>query len=121
MATKVHDCCFLRFSCCCYYQSKPVDPIEFPDYQAVIQYPMDLGTILKKLLSAGYPTLLDFHADISLTFENAKVYNPPGTRVHEMAIELKEIFESNFLELLDQLEEELMEKEKEDEEARLAI
>jgi Bromodomain len=81
---------------------------------------MDLGTILKKLLSSGYPTLLDFHEDVSQTFENAMAYNPAGTPVHGMALELKEIFETNFLDLLDQLETELIEKEKKDD-ARLAI
>ena len=80
---------------------------------------MDLGTILKKLLRSGYPTLLDFHADVSLTFENAMAYNKEGTSVHGMAVELKEIFETNFLELLDELEAELLDKEQADD--RLAI
>ena len=88
-----------------------MDYTEFPDYLRVISRPMDLGTILKKLVKSGYPTLLDFHADVSLTFENAMTYNKPGTPVHMMALELKDIFESNFLELLDQLEAELMQKE----------
>ena len=81
---------------------------------------MDLGTVLKKLLSSGYPNLLDFHADISLTFENAMLYNPEGHIVHKMAVELKEIFEDSFLELLDALEAELLAKEQQ-EDARLAL
>lgn len=81
---------------------------------------MDLGTVLKRLISAGYPNLLDFHADVSLTFENAMLYNPEGTKVHNMAQELKEIFEENFLQLLDALEAELMAKEKK-QDARVAI
>ena len=95
-------------------QSSPVDTKEFPDYTDFVDTPMDLGTILKKLLRSGYPTLLEFHADVSLTFENAMAYNPEGTPVHGMALELKEIFETNFLELLDQLEAELLEKEQKD-------
>lgn len=82
---------------------------------------MDLGTVLKRLVSAGYPNLLDFHADVSLTFENAMLYNAEGSKVHDMALELKEIFENNFLELLDALEAELMEKEQQQADARLAI
>ena len=96
-----------------------MDTDEFPDYLDVIKRPMHLGTILKKLLRSGYPTLLDFHADVSLTFENAMTYNKTGTPVHTMAAELKEMFETNFLELLDDLEAELHEKEQADD--RLAI
>lgn len=84
---------------------------EFPDYKRIIKRPMDLGTVLKKLLSSGYMNLLDFHADVSLTFDNAMVYNPAGHRVHKMAAELKDIFEDNFMELLDALEAELLAKE----------
>lgn len=79
---------------------------------------MDLGTILKKLLRSGYPTLLDFHADVSLTFENAMKYNARDSEVHKMAMELKEVFEGHFLELLDELEAKLLEKE---EKARLEV
>jgi hypothetical protein len=93
-------------------QSSPVDLKEFPDYTNYVKKPMDLGTILKKLLSSEYLTLLDFHADVNLTFENAMKYNEKGTKVHAMALELKEIFEGQFLELLDELEEKLMETEK---------
>lgn len=89
-----------------------MDLEEFPDYTEVISRPMDFGTILKKLLSAGYPTLLNFHADVNLTFENAMKYNSKDSKVHEMACELKEVFEGQFLELLDELEAELLEKEK---------
>ena len=94
---------------------------EFPDYRKVVKRPMDLGTVLKKLLSSGYLNLLDFHADVSLTFENAMRYNPAGHRVHTMAAELKDIFEDSFMELLDALEEELLEKEKRQDDARVAI
>ena len=80
---------------------------------------MDLGTILKKLLRSGYPTLLDFHADVSLTFDNAMTYNAEGTPVYGMAQELKEIFETNFLDLLDELEAELLDNE--DEDARVKL
>ena len=55
--------------------------------------------------------LLDFHADVNLVFENAKTYNPPGSPVYRMASELKGIFETQFLKLLDQLEAELIQKE----------
>ena len=105
--------------CSSFSQSSRVDTNEFPDYLDVIQRPMDLGIILKKLLRSGYPTLLDFHADVSLTFDNAMTYNKAGTPVHTMAAELKELFETNFLELLDELEAELHDKEEADD--RLAI
>jgi len=46
-------------------------------------------------------------------------YNAEGTPVHGMAQELKEIFETNFLDLLDELEAELLDKE--DEDARVKL
>ena len=75
--------------------NSPVDPVELglPDYLDIIKKPMDLKTIWDKLDSGIYHGFEDFGADVSLTFENAMVYNEKGSVVHQMAKELKAKFE----------------------------
>ncbi|XP_058687202.1 ATPase family AAA domain-containing protein 2 isoform X1 [Poecile atricapillus] len=64
--------------------TKPVDPEEVPDYNAVIKEPMDLSTVLSKIDMHQYPTARDFLKDIDLICSNALEYNPvkdPGDRL----------------------------------------
>ncbi|NXX68973.1 ATAD2 protein, partial [Spizella passerina] len=64
--------------------TKPVDPQEVPDYNAVIKQPMDLSTVLSKIDMHQYPTARDFLKDIDLICSNALEYNPakdPGDRL----------------------------------------
>uniref|UniRef100_A0A8U7M3A0 ATPase family AAA domain-containing protein 2 n=1 Tax=Corvus moneduloides TaxID=1196302 RepID=A0A8U7M3A0_CORMO len=64
--------------------TKPVDPEEVPDYNAVIKQPMDLSTVLSKIDTHQYPTARDFLQDIDLICSNALEYNPvkdPGDRL----------------------------------------
>uniref|UniRef100_A0A803VW78 ATPase family AAA domain-containing protein 2 n=1 Tax=Ficedula albicollis TaxID=59894 RepID=A0A803VW78_FICAL len=64
--------------------TKPVDPEEVPDYNAVIKQPMDLSTVLSKIDMHQYPTARDFLKDIDLICSNALEYNPvkdPGDRL----------------------------------------
>ncbi|KAJ7395163.1 ATPase family AAA domain-containing protein 2 isoform X2 [Pitangus sulphuratus] len=64
--------------------TKPVDPEEVPDYNAVIKQPMDLSTVLSKIDTHQYPTARDFLKDIDLICSNALEYNPvkdPGDRL----------------------------------------
>ncbi|KAA8530129.1 hypothetical protein F0562_004838 [Nyssa sinensis] len=76
----------------------PVDVVKLniPDYFNVIKHPMDLGTIKRKIVSCEYSSLLDFLADVRLTFSNAMTYNPPGTDVHIMANSLGKFFEGRW-------------------------
>lgn len=46
-----------------------------PDYLDVIEHPMDLGTVLKKLGNSEYPSHEEFAADVRLVFENCREYN----------------------------------------------
>uniref|UniRef100_A0A5B7C0K2 Putative transcription factor GTE8 isoform X2 n=1 Tax=Davidia involucrata TaxID=16924 RepID=A0A5B7C0K2_DAVIN len=73
----------------------PVDVVKLniPDYFTVIKHPMDLGTIKRKIASCEYSSLLDFLADVRLTFSNAMTYNPPGSDVRFMADTLSKFFE----------------------------
>ncbi|XP_062347452.1 ATPase family AAA domain-containing protein 2 [Cinclus cinclus] len=64
--------------------TKPVDPEEVPDYNAVIKQPMDLSTVLSKIDMHQYQTARDFLKDIDLICSNALEYNPvkdPGDRL----------------------------------------
>lgn len=66
---------------------QPVDPIAAgaPDYFVVIQHPMDLSTIERKLVSREYDTAEAFAADIKLMLDNCCTYNPPTHAVYELA------------------------------------
>jgi len=76
----------------------PVDVVKLniPDYFTVIKHPMDLGTVKRRITSGEYTNLLDFAADVRLTFSNAMTYNPPGNDVHVMADTLNKMFESRW-------------------------
>ncbi|XP_035747464.1 ATPase family AAA domain-containing protein 2 isoform X2 [Egretta garzetta] len=56
--------------------TKPVDPEEVPDYDAIIKQPMDLSAILSKIDLHQYLTAGDFLKDIDLICSNALEYNP---------------------------------------------
>jgi len=85
--------------------SKPVDPIDLglDDYFQIIKNPMDLGTIQKRLENGFYHQLKDFVDDVHLTFDNAMLYNPAGTVVHNMAVELMTKFTKEYEKLIAQL------------------
>lgn len=74
---------------------QPVDPVALciPTYPLIVKNPMDLGTIREKLRSSGYPNILEFVQDVRLTFNNAKLFNPPGHVVHIQADLLSKEFE----------------------------
>ncbi|NXW14840.1 ATAD2 protein, partial [Circaetus pectoralis] len=64
--------------------TKPVDPEEVPDYDAVIKHPMDLSAVVSKIDLHQYLTARDFLEDIDLICNNALEYNPakdPGGRL----------------------------------------
>eukprot|EP00252_Welwitschia_mirabilis_P007044 TRINITY_DN1806_c0_g1_i8.p1 TRINITY_DN1806_c0_g1~~TRINITY_DN1806_c0_g1_i8.p1 ORF type:complete len:760 (-),score=131.86 TRINITY_DN1806_c0_g1_i8:839-3118(-) len=81
-----------------YVFNEPVDPVKLliPDYFTIIKHPMDLGTIRRKLDEGSYTSILEFAADVRLTFDNAKTYNPPLNPVHNMANALSNIFERRW-------------------------
>ncbi|XP_051116565.1 transcription factor GTE10-like isoform X3 [Andrographis paniculata] len=78
--------------------NEPVDIVKhnIPDYFNVIKHPMDLGTVKGKLLSNQYSNLMEFAADVRLTFKNATTYNPPGHDVHVMAEVMSKHFEMRW-------------------------
>ena len=66
------------------------------DYPEIIKNPMDLGTIREKLKDQVYITLSGFTADVQLVWDNARLYNPAGTVVHQAAIQAESVFLKKF-------------------------
>jgi hypothetical protein len=64
-----------------------------PDYHLIIERPMDLGTIKRKLSSKVYSSPNEFVDDVHLTFANAKKYNAETHEVYHIALMLEAIFE----------------------------
>lgn len=72
---------------------EPVDGEAVPDYYDIIQDPIDISTISKRLESGQYYISLDiFIADIVRMFENAKKYNDSETIYYKNAVDLLRIF-----------------------------
>jgi len=78
--------------------SIPVDPIDLglDGYFQIMKNPMDLITVQKRLENEFDHHLKDFVDDYHLTFDNAMVYNPEETVVHNMAVELKLKFSKEY-------------------------
>ncbi|XP_043485205.1 ATPase family AAA domain-containing protein 2-like isoform X3 [Leptopilina heterotoma] len=56
--------------------TKPVDTDEVPDYNTIIEEPMDLETMMTKIDMHSYLCARDFLDDIDLICRNALEYNP---------------------------------------------
>jgi len=76
----------------------PVDPEAWglSDYFQVIKRPMDYSTVDKKLDGGGYGNLSEFEEDVRLIYSNARLYNSPGTSVHDIATTTLELFEKEY-------------------------
>ena len=73
---------------------KPVDTKKIRDYLEVIQEPMDLETIQRKVDAAEegsgvYQNMDGFQKDLKLMFENARIYNNPDTIYYKYAHQLE--------------------------------
>ncbi|CAL5441026.1 unnamed protein product [Camellia sinensis] len=79
--------------------------LNIPDYLTVIKHPMDLGTIKSKIASSEYSSVLEFVADVRLTFSNAMTYNPPGNDFHIIADTLSKFFEARWKVIANKLPE----------------
>ncbi|PVG01929.1 Bromodomain-containing protein [Serendipita vermifera] len=87
---------------------RPVDPVRenAPNYFHVIQKPMDLGTVEKRLKSHKYPStrkkfqrypnLQSFVDEVNLVFDNCFKYNGTLHNVSQLAIQVKTVFEEKM-------------------------
>uniref|UniRef100_A0A1I7U100 Bromo domain-containing protein n=1 Tax=Caenorhabditis tropicalis TaxID=1561998 RepID=A0A1I7U100_9PELO len=69
----------------------PVDAnkLEIPEYHNLIEKPMDLRTIEKRIRSLYYWSAKDAIADITQLFNNCYAFNPPEYDVYKMAKSLE--------------------------------
>jgi len=76
---------------------EPVDLEEFPDYEEIVDDPMDLSTIRKKLQetawSKRYQAPENFARDMRKVFSNCKIYNQHGSAIWHVADYLSKQFE----------------------------
>ncbi|XP_018572720.1 bromodomain-containing protein 3 isoform X2 [Anoplophora glabripennis] len=73
---------------------QPVDAkkLNLPDYHKIINQPMDLGTIKKRLDNNYYYSGKECIQDFNTMFTNCYVYNKPGEDVVVMAQTLEKVF-----------------------------
>ncbi|KAI8070359.1 hypothetical protein BC940DRAFT_13700 [Gongronella butleri] len=77
---------------------QPVDPVALgiPHYTTIVQHPMDLSTMSKKLKAGGYKTLKDFETDFRLIVTNCILFNGPDHPVSLAAKELETVFNKDM-------------------------
>lgn len=73
---------------------RPVNPEldECYDYHQVIEHPMDIGNIKKKLDEGEYTDVIDWKSDFQLVWDNAKRYNKKNHVLHLLACKLNDKF-----------------------------
>ncbi|KZT72927.1 hypothetical protein DAEQUDRAFT_685309 [Daedalea quercina L-15889] len=85
---------------------QPVDPVRdhAPSYFEIIKKPMDLSTMSAKLESGKYKDRFEFEDDFRLVISNAKLYNVPGSYVHNEALALESFFDKQWIRINKTLE-----------------
>ncbi|PCH34126.1 hypothetical protein WOLCODRAFT_130217 [Wolfiporia cocos MD-104 SS10] len=85
---------------------QPVDPIRdrAPNYFDIIKQPMDLSTMSAKLEQGKYKDRFAFEQDFKLIISNAKLYNLPGSFVHNEALVLESFFDKQWIRINKTLE-----------------
>lgn len=78
------------------YFGEPVRESYVPNYYQVIKNPMDLGTIKAKIDGRRYNNVYEFRDDVRLTFNNCRIFNPPGNHVRMMGDQASERFEKKW-------------------------
>ena len=73
--------------------------LKLKDYHTIITKPMDLGTVHTQTVMGEYDTLEHLVSDVELVFSNAMRYNPKGHFVHNMALEMQNLFFERLNEL----------------------
>ncbi|KAI0048277.1 hypothetical protein FA95DRAFT_1491094 [Auriscalpium vulgare] len=77
----------------------PVNRAEVPDYYDVIDQPMDLSTMEKKLDDGQYTSLETFTDDAQLIFENCRFYNAEESIWWKHATKLEKHFKDTLARL----------------------
>jgi ribosomal protein L37AE/L43A len=72
---------------------KPVKLEDFPDYEDLIDHPMDLQTVRQKLDSKKYQMPEQFARDMRKIWNNCKIYNRHGSAIWHVADYMSKQFE----------------------------
>ncbi|CAF3613857.1 unnamed protein product [Rotaria sp. Silwood1] len=80
---------------------KPVNAakLHLPDYHKIVKYPIDLGTIKKRLESNYYYSAKECISDINMMFTDCYLYNKPGEDVVIMGATLEKVFYEKLAEM----------------------
>ncbi|XP_043276955.1 protein polybromo-1 isoform X2 [Venturia canescens] len=76
------------------FQLKPSKKL-YPEYYEVIETPVDLKTIARKIQDGSYTCLADMERDLLLMCRNACQFNEPGSQIYKDAKMLKKIIASS--------------------------
>lgn len=69
---------------------QPVDPLDYPDYAAIVDCPSDFGTIREQLSCGVYSSPQDFSKDVKQVFINSKAYNTnKRSKIYAMTLRLQ--------------------------------
>lgn len=82
-----------------FYEPLDWNALGLLDYPTIVDTPMDLGTVKRKLEAGDYESADDFAHDVRLICRNCYRYNPPGDDVVMKAQRLSEHFELMFARL----------------------
>lgn len=75
------------------YYFREINPNSYHRYKEIIKKVIDLDIIIKKINGNSYKSVSAWKDDFQLLFKNSMTYNPEGTLVHQIAQELKLIFD----------------------------
>jgi bromodomain-containing factor 1 len=67
------------------------------DYPKIVKYPMDFGTVKRKLAFNGYEHEDEFKCDMNLVFDNCILYNGMQSPYGKIAMEMKLEFNTMYL------------------------
>ncbi|KAJ3301783.1 hypothetical protein HDV03_000322 [Kappamyces sp. JEL0829] len=71
----------------------PVDGEMYPDYYQIIDQPIDLQAIGKKISTKTYSSLQDFHNDMQLLISNCFTFNKKGTFGFAAGTEFQNVYQ----------------------------
>ncbi|CAH0482081.1 unnamed protein product [Peronospora belbahrii] len=86
-----------------------------PNYFDYVKNPMDLTRMKEKVEHAEYTKIDQLTTDIKLMAANAKTFNRVGEPVHQMAIEIEQLYESKlagYKKMFDELQQERKKRKK---------
>lgn len=69
---------------------------DLPGYRDVVEYPMDISTMEKKLSSKLYASADDFAEDVKLMFRNCYAFNRMGDEVYNAGKRLEAVFDAEW-------------------------